>query len=85
MFHRQSVCGLILGLTLVLLAGVFRPGEGVAPAQSNLETNDTQTNSLAESTSPATPDHLPRDLSEDKSAPGTSTSRSGGEAPGTLP
>lgn len=85
MFHRQSVCGLILGLTLVLLAGVFRPGEGSAPAQPDRETNASQASSLAESASPATPDHLPRDLSEDKSAPGTSTSRSGGDAPGTLP
>ena len=85
MFHRQSVCGLILGLTLVLLAGMFRPGESSAPAQSDRETNETPANGLAESASPATPDSRPRDLSDDKSAPGTSTSRSVGDAPGTLP
>ncbi len=86
MFHRQSVCGLILGLTLVLLAGVFRPGEGAAPSQTVQDMQEqTNLSDVAVIGSPVPAGGNAVDPRDDQSAPGTNTSRSGGEAPGTLP
>ena len=78
MFHRQSVCGLILGLTLVIFAGVFRPAEGITGKISDTEASKEvaiEIASGAEST----------EASQDGNAPGQSTSRPTGEAPGNLP
>jgi hypothetical protein len=81
MFHIQSVCGLILGLTLVILAGVFRPAE---PPATQYADSDTATPQIA--TEVAASDPAPvQELAEENAAPGTSTSRNGGETPGTLP
>ena len=67
MFHRQSVCGLILGLTLVIFAGVFRPAEGITGKISDPEASKEvaiEIASGAEST----------EASQDGNAPGQSTS-----------
>lgn len=81
MFHIQSVCGLILGLTLVILAGVFRPAEKptTPSADSEAVPPPIATEVAASETAPS------HELGEETSAPGTSTSRPSGEAPGNLP
>jgi len=82
MFHRQSVCGLILGLALVLLAGVFRPAEGTPPLK------DSTTNGVSAEPSGESPGiDSARSASEheDGDAPGQITGRPSAEAPGKLP
>ncbi|MCY2937309.1 MAG: hypothetical protein NTV55_03000 [Planctomycetota bacterium] len=70
MFHRQSLCGLSLGLALTLMAGVFRPGEKstVVPP--------------LEVRAPVEVAISPR---ENQGAPAVTTAREGSETPGLLP
>jgi len=73
MFHRQSVCGLILGLTLVIFAGVFRPAEGITGKISDPEASKEVAIEIASGAE-----------SNEASQDGN-TSRPTGEAPGNLP
>lgn len=82
MFHRQSVCGLVLGLALVLLAGVFRPAEGTPPLKDS-NTNSVRAEPSGESPGIESARSAPEP--EDGDAPGQATGRPSAEAPGKLP
>lgn len=83
MFHRQSVCGLILGLTLVILAGVFRPAEGTAPLPATRSPSE-QTLENPENAG-ATESVSANSTVEGTETPGQTTGRGMAEAPGKLP
>lgn len=83
MFHRQSVCGLILGLTLVILAGVFRPAEGTAPRiEPTVASEQATETSLEAGSSDSMTANSNR---EENETPGQTTSTHSTEAPGKLP